>query len=149
MLGPAYRWSTTQEGSRLDFHAGCVARVLAMPPDERGRAAVLTLEHFGRYFKARAASVAQGVRFVEAWIEAQDRRMLRPKRCPSAPVPQRNERTPAQVREWQRQQIEQSRRLWPTRRATPVVEDDFIALPIDVTIEEMVTALRATLRTRT
>jgi hypothetical protein len=61
MLPPAFRWSDTDTGAVLFLRYGAVARVSA-----DGMVKLIG----GRPIESKAASLAQGKRFVERWIAA-------------------------------------------------------------------------------
>lgn len=60
MLPASYRWTDGADASHLHYNFGCVASVTA-----DGRVTILA----GKRIEGKAASVAQGKRYVERWIE--------------------------------------------------------------------------------
>lgn len=111
MLGEAYRWIDSVEGSYLQLRAGCVARVKAVPPDRWGCRAHVEIFEF-RQVSGPAPSIMKGKLWVEAYLEGRSPWIHRgpPKRWvgPKAVV---RVRTPEEIHEWQRREAELSVRL--------------------------------------
>jgi hypothetical protein len=86
MLGEAYRWIDSEEGSFLRLRYGCVAGVKL-----RDGKVVVWINVTGKEVTGTAGSIAQGKRYVERWIAARGKR---PRREPFVP-------SPAVLRKWQ------------------------------------------------
>jgi len=67
MLSLPYRWTESPTGAYLHFNYRGVARVVADGPGYG-----VTIHWRGNTLTGRAASIAQGKRHIERWIEARD-----------------------------------------------------------------------------
>jgi hypothetical protein len=81
MLGEAYRWIDSKEGSFLQLRYGCVAAVKL-----RDGKIQVWINVAGKEVTGTAGSVAMGKRHVERWIAARGGR--HEKRKPFAPSPE-------------------------------------------------------------
>ena len=66
-MQPACRWITTENGAFLHWNYACIATV-----KQRGDHVELCIDWQGHTHSSRAASMAQGVRFVTRWVEARE-----------------------------------------------------------------------------
>jgi hypothetical protein len=91
MLGEAYRWIESDTGWYLQYHYGTAAYV--KPDPDHGLFKVV-IHWKGREIRGRAASLVQGRRHIERWINARGGRYEKRKAYePSPQVKRWNEAT--------------------------------------------------------